>query len=80
MNYAYEVTNENPEIVNFAFADPNGNLKFRLKHSINGKSDFSFRNIDDINKIIKDFGWKRPGEEIDESNDINIELVCDNGD
>ena len=60
LNYAYEVTNENPEIVNFAFADPNGNLKFRLKNSINRKSDFSFRNIDDINKIIKDFGWKRP--------------------
>lgn len=26
--------------------------------------------IDDINKLIKDFGLKRPGEETDESNDI----------
>ena len=73
LNYAYEVTNENLEIFNFAFPDPNGNLKFRLKNSINRKSDFSFRNLDDINEIIKDLGWKRPGEEIDESNDINID-------
>ena len=29
-----------------------------------------FFHIDDINKLIKDFGLKRPGEEIDESNDI----------
>ena len=30
LNYSHEVTNENPEIVNFAFADPNGNLKFQF--------------------------------------------------
>ena len=67
-NYAHEVTNENPEIINFAFTDPKGNLQFRLKNSINRKSIFSFRNIDEINKI--DHGWKRSREEIDESTDI----------
>ena len=29
LNYAHEVTNENPEIINFVFADPYGNLKLR---------------------------------------------------
>ena len=67
-NYAHEVTNENPEIINFVFTDPKGNLQFRLKNSINRKSIFSFRNIDEINKI--DHGWKRSREEIDESTDI----------
>ena len=60
LNYAHEVKNGNLEIINFEFSVPNGNLKFRLKTSINKKSGFSFRNIDDINKIIIDFGWVRP--------------------
>ena len=57
LNHAHEVTNENPEIINLPFADPNGNLKFRLKKSINRKSVFLFRNIDEINKMIIDYGW-----------------------
>ena len=69
-NYAHEVTNENPDNINFAFVDPKGNLKFRLKNSINRKSVFSFRNIDEINEMIIDHGWKRSREEIDESTDI----------
>ena len=28
INYAHETTNENTEIINFTFADPNENLKF----------------------------------------------------
>ena len=32
LSYAHEVTNENPEIINFVFADPNGDLKFGLKN------------------------------------------------
>ena len=70
LSYAHEVKNTNLEIINFAFADPNGNLKFRLENSINWKSVFSFRNMNEIYKMIIDFGWKRPGEEIDESNNI----------
>ena len=78
-NYAHEVTSENPEIINFAFADPNGNLKFKLKNSINRKSVFSITNIDEINKMIIDFGWKRPGEEM-KAMILNTELVTDNSD
>ena len=43
LNYAHEVMNENLEIINFAFVDPNGNLRFMLKNLINRKSVFSFR-------------------------------------
>ena len=44
---------------------------------INRKSDFSFRNIDEINKIIKDFEWKRSGKEIDEISELKIKLISD---
>lgn len=52
------------------FADTDGNLKVTLKNLINRKSVFLFRNINDINKMIIDFGCKRPREETDESNDF----------
>ena len=38
LNYAHEVMNKNPEILSFALAAPNRNLKLRLKNSINWKS------------------------------------------
>ena len=36
LNYAHKITEENKQNINFAFSDPNGNLKFRLGRPVNG--------------------------------------------
>ena len=66
LNYAHDVVSENERAIHFAFADPNGNLKLRLRNAINGKTVIPFKNVDDLEKMISKYDWTSPGEESDD--------------
>ena len=69
LNYAHKITEENKQNINFAFSDPNGNLKFQLRRPVNGRSVISFITIDDIEELIDKNDWNRPGYETDQDSE-----------
>ena len=69
LNYAHKITEENKQNINFAFSDPNGNVKFRLRRPVNGRSVISFKTINDIEELIDKNDWNRPGYETDQDSE-----------
>ena len=69
LNYAHKITEENKQNINFAFSDPNGNLKFQLLRPVNWRSVVSVKTIDDIEELIDKNDWNRPGYETDQDSE-----------
>ena len=52
LNYAAGVIEHFPDNFHFAYSDPNGGLKFRMRYPIGGRYTFSFNSETDIDGII----------------------------